>query len=212
MKKRIFKISLIIFIMFDLVISYLLSTNYYKKIEYIKSQYVIMESNLKITNNIRDEYIKAIKQINDLKLGLENTKVKNSELQIEIDKSRQRELELSSNLSSRSLSRENSRDIINSTDNSDWEKFTATAYCPCEICCGKTNGITAMGTKATEGRTVAMSSKYPFGTKIEIQGMGIYTVEDRGGAIKSNKIDIFMSSHKICLEFGRKIVYLKIIK
>jgi len=34
--------------------------------------------------------------------------------------------------------------------------FTVTHYCPCEICCGKTDGITYTGTQATEGRTVAV--------------------------------------------------------
>ena len=34
--------------------------------------------------------------------------------------------------------------------------FTVTHYCPCEICCGKTDGITFTGTQATEGRTVAV--------------------------------------------------------
>lgn len=90
--------------------------------------------------------------------------------------------------------------------------FTATAYCPCAQCCGKTNGITASGTKATAGRTVAMSSSYSFGTKIEIRGLGTYVVEDRGGAIQSNRIDIYFDTHQEALNFGRRTVYLKVIK
>ena len=59
--------------------------------------------------------------------------------------------------------------------------FKITAYCPCSKCCGKQTGITASGTRATAGRTVAASSQFSFGTKLMINGKE-YTVEDRGGA------------------------------
>lgn len=102
-------------------------------------------------------------------------------------------------------------DVEGRKDNSGYIKFTATAYCGCAKCCGKSTGKTASGTTATAGRTVAMSSSYSFGTKIEIQGMGTYIVEDRGGAIKGNRIDIFFSNHQKALDFGRKTVYLKVL-
>lgn len=79
--------------------------------------------------------------------------------------------------------------------------YKITAYCPCAKCCGKTNGRTAAGTQATAGRTVAASSKFAFGTKLNIGGH-IYTVEDRGGAINGNKIDIFVNSHAEALQWG----------
>ena len=79
--------------------------------------------------------------------------------------------------------------------------YKITAYCPCAKCCGKTNGITAMGTHATAGRTVAASGKFAFGTKLNINGH-VYTVEDRGGAINGNKIDIFVNSHAEALAWG----------
>ena len=76
--------------------------------------------------------------------------------------------------------------------------YKITAYCPCSKCCGKSTGVTASGTRATAGRTVAASSKFAFGTKLNINGH-IYTVEDRGGAISGNKIDIFVNSHSEAL-------------
>ena len=79
--------------------------------------------------------------------------------------------------------------------------YKITAYCSCAKCCGKTNGITAMGTKATAGRTVAASSKFSLGTKVNINGH-TYTVEDRGGAIIGNKIDIYVNSHAEALAWG----------
>lgn len=78
-----------------------------------------------------------------------------------------------------------------------------TFYCDCIDCCGKTNGITATGTKATEGRTVgADPSVYPYGTKLFIEGLGYRTVEDTGGAIEPNQIDVFMDNHDDALTMG----------
>ncbi len=78
-------------------------------------------------------------------------------------------------------------------------RFRLTAYCPCARCCGKSNGITASGTVATAGRTVACNT-LPFGTRIIINGH-TYVVEDRGG-MKGNAVDIFFDSHQAALNFG----------
>ena len=88
-----------------------------------------------------------------------------------------------------------------STSTAGAQIYKITAYCPCSKCCGKSNGITASGTKATAGRTVAASGKFALGTKLKINGH-IYTVEDRGGAINGNKIDIFVNSHSEALAWG----------
>lgn len=80
--------------------------------------------------------------------------------------------------------------------------YKITAYCPCSICCGKyASGYTASGTKATEGRTVAASSNLPFGTKLLINGKE-YVVEDRGGAVKGNHIDMYVDTHSEALRWG----------
>lgn len=88
--------------------------------------------------------------------------------------------------------------------------YKITAYCPCSKCCGKTNGRTASGTTATAGRTVAASSKFAFGTKLNIGGH-IYTVEDRGGAINGNKIDIFVNSHSEALQWGVRYMSVSVV-
>ena len=85
----------------------------------------------------------------------------------------------------------------------DGETYKITAYCSCSKCCGKTTGRTASGTQATAGRTVAAPAKFAFGTKLNIGGH-IYTVEDRGGAIQGNRIDIYVSSHSEALQWGVK--------
>ena len=88
--------------------------------------------------------------------------------------------------------------------------YKITAYCPCSKCCGKTNGRTASGTTATAGRTVAASSKFAFGTKLNIGGH-VYTVEDRGGAINGNKIDIFVNSHAEALAWGVRYLNVNVV-
>ena len=88
--------------------------------------------------------------------------------------------------------------------------YKITAYCPCSKCCGKTTGRTASGTKATAGRTVAASSKFAFGTKLNIGGH-IYVVEDRGGAVTGNKIDIFVNSHAEALQWGVRYLPVSVV-
>ena len=88
--------------------------------------------------------------------------------------------------------------------------YKITAYCSCSKCCGKSTGYTASGTKATAGRTVAASGKFAFGTKLNINGH-IYTVEDRGGAINGNKIDIFVSSHSEALAWGVRYLPVSVV-
>lgn len=88
--------------------------------------------------------------------------------------------------------------------------YKITAYCPCAKCCGKTNGRTACGTTATAGRTVAASSQFAFGTKLNIGGH-VYTVEDRGGAINGNKIDIFVNTHAEALQWGVRYLNVSVV-
>lgn len=81
-------------------------------------------------------------------------------------------------------------------------RFKLTSYCSCSRCCGKSDGITATGTKAKQGRTIAVDpSVIPYGTKVIINGH-TYVAEDCGGAIDGNRIDIFFNSHKDALKFG----------
>lgn len=82
------------------------------------------------------------------------------------------------------------------------DTFTITYYCPCEKCCGKSDGITATGTKATEGRTVGVDSNViPLGSELIIDGQA-YIAEDTGN-IKGKTIDVFVNSHERALELGR---------
>lgn len=83
--------------------------------------------------------------------------------------------------------------------------------------CGKSPtskgyGKTASGAKATSWYTVAAGKGYPIGTVIYIPSMknkpngGWFVVQDRGGAISNNKLDIYMDTYNECIKFGRKNV------
>ena len=83
------------------------------------------------------------------------------------------------------------------------QTFTVTAYCPCEKCCGAyANGYTATGERATQGVTIAADPDVlPMGTKIELDGH-TYTVQDTGGAIAGNRLDLYFDSHEDALRWG----------
>lgn len=80
-----------------------------------------------------------------------------------------------------------------------------THYCSCTKCCGSgATGTTASGKQVAAGM-VAMSSNYPFGTQIMINGT-MYTVEDRGGSGIENdisRVDIYVPDHQQALRMGR---------
>lgn len=83
--------------------------------------------------------------------------------------------------------------------------YTLSFYCPCADCNGTADAKTASGTTPTEGRTIAVdSSIIPLGSRVYIEGYGMFIAEDTGSAIKNSKIDVFVSSHSRALELGLK--------
>lgn len=88
--------------------------------------------------------------------------------------------------------------------------FKITHYCPCSKCCGKwADGITATGTQATQGRTIAVDPDViPYGTEVLVSyedgTEAVYIAEDCGGAIQGNRIDVYMDSHQAALVGGIK--------
>ena len=107
-------------------------------------------------------------------------------------------------VSSRSSTASRASYAENNSSGSTVKIYKVTAYCPCSKCCGKyANGYTSSGTKATPGRTVAAPSNMSFGTKLNINGK-TYVVEDRGGAIKGNRIDVYVNTHSEALAWGVK--------
>lgn len=91
--------------------------------------------------------------------------------------------------------------------------FKVTAYCACVECCEKDPsdpwyGITATGTRATQGRTIAVDKRViPYGTTVYfdgIEGFGGYVAEDCGGAIDGKDIDLYFDTHEEAEAWGVK--------
>jgi 3D (Asp-Asp-Asp) domain-containing protein len=82
---------------------------------------------------------------------------------------------------------------------------TATAY---TASCAGCSGITATGMNIKDNpnaRVIAVDpSVIPLESKVYIKGYGEYTAADTGGAIKGNRIDVFIPSEQAALNFGRK--------
>jgi 3D (Asp-Asp-Asp) domain-containing protein len=86
--------------------------------------------------------------------------------------------------------------------------FYVTAYCGCEICCGewahkRQDGIIrgASGEELVSGYSVAADPSIPFGAQLYIEGVR-YEVQDRGGAIKGQRLDIYFKAHEDALAFS----------
>ena len=80
-------------------------------------------------------------------------------------------------------------------------------YCCCVKCCGKDDGITYSGVKATPGVTVAVdTSIIPLGADVLVDyGDGVinyYRADDTGSAIKGNELDLCVSSHQEAINLG----------
>lgn len=86
-------------------------------------------------------------------------------------------------------------------------EYTLTAYCPCTRCCGKSDGITATGTLAAEGRTIAVDPRViPYGTHVLLiwpnGTQHTYIAEDCGSGVTGNRIDVFFTDHETARIFG----------
>lgn len=97
-------------------------------------------------------------------------------------------------------------------------KMQVTAYCACSKCCGPDAiGLTASGKDVSynSGRFVAADKQFAFGTNLIIPGYNDgkpVEVQDRGGAIKGNKLDVFFASHQDALEWGRRNIEVTVIE
>lgn len=108
-------------------------------------------------------------------------------------------------------------------------QMKVTAYCLCEICCGKwscpesTEGAsirkTSIGDNARIYDGVAADPKLlPYRTKLDIPGIGIKEVDDTGGGMRQSArkgiyhIDVRMPSHSEARRFGVKWLEVKILK
>lgn len=210
MKKKI-KIILLLFLMY-LILSFL-NGDFKRNIKSIPCDHVIYNyqipeeiiSMIKVKENKKKE--EEQRKIAEEKAKLEQERIQAEQEKIRIENERIAE-EQKIKQNKIQIASRSSEDRTNEG----YIKFIATGYCACVKCCGNSNGITAMGTKAKAGRTIAMPKGYDFGTKIEIKNLGTYIVEDRGGAIKNNKLDIYFNTHQEALNWGKRTVWIKVVE
>lgn len=95
--------------------------------------------------------------------------------------------------------------------------FVLTAYTLDKASTGKSPtspafGITASGTHAKVGRTVAVDPNViPIGSLLYIPGIGWRIAEDSGGAVKGRHVDILLPTRHDAVEFGVRhpqVIYL----
>ena len=72
-------------------------------------------------------------------------------------------------------------------------------------------GVTASGTRTKTGHTIACPPSMAFGTRLNIEGIGVRTCEDRGGAITDGHIDLYVAGVPEARSFGRQRLKAEII-
>ncbi|MCI8510705.1 MAG: hypothetical protein HFE83_01750 [Lachnospiraceae bacterium] len=89
--------------------------------------------------------------------------------------------------------------------------FRASGYCACSVC-SSGSGLTYSGKPPKANHTIAADlSLYPLGTKLMIDGT-VYTVEDTGGSIMGNRLDIYFDDHETALNYGIQTVTVYSVK
>lgn len=89
------------------------------------------------------------------------------------------------------------------------DNVTVTHYDCCVECCGKTDGITASGVRATPGVTVAVDPDViPLGADVLVDyGDGMlhyYRADDTGSGVVGNHIDLCVADHQTAVQLGRR--------
>ncbi|MGO1060330.1 3D domain-containing protein [Planococcus sp. FY231025] len=89
---------------------------------------------------------------------------------------------------------------------------SATAY---TAYCAGCSGTTATGQNLRANpnqKVIAVDPRViPLGSKVWVEGYGTAIAGDTGGAIKGNKIDVFIPSQSAALQWGRKNVTIKVL-
>ena len=88
-------------------------------------------------------------------------------------------------------------------------QMEATAYTLAE---GNGDGVTSIGIVPYHGIIAVDPSEIPYGTKVYIPGYGFAMAGDCGGAIRGNRIDLFMDSYNDAIQWGRGTVDMYILE
>ena len=89
-------------------------------------------------------------------------------------------------------------------------EMALTAYAPLDpravegVCYSGDPTITASGERVEPGVTIAAGRNIPFGTRVWIEGHGMGVVQDRGGRIGSNNLDLAVWTRAEAYQIGRQ--------
>lgn len=75
-----------------------------------------------------------------------------------------------------------------------------------------TGNRTATGTWPSRGTVAVDPRTIPLGTPLYVEGYGFAVAEDTGGAIKGNKVDVFLENRKNAVKWGKKTVKVQILR
>ncbi|HSJ36793.1 MAG TPA: LysM peptidoglycan-binding domain-containing protein [Planococcus sp. (in: firmicutes)] len=90
---------------------------------------------------------------------------------------------------------------------------SATAYTAyCTGCSGITRTGIDLRSNPNQKVIAVDPTVIPLGSKVWVEGYGVAIAGDTGGAIKGNKIDVFIPSKEAALQWGRKNVTIKILE
>ena len=203
----------------------ILSVNQYNEIESKQHQIkqlseIIVQKDEKLyqLNTIDTTYEKAIKgykeNVNKLKINNEKKNKKINKLDNKVNnlKSELHKTNLKLNRESNVRQGKAVTHTKNKSSNNkaNRQTFNVSFYTNHQQSTGKSYGdegygTTASGTHTTVGRTIACPRQYPFGTKIELEGLGVRVCEDTGSAINTpNELDVYVQSQAEALRLGRK--------
>jgi 3D (Asp-Asp-Asp) domain-containing protein len=163
-------------------------------------------------NGIREVKYK-VKYQNDVEI--ERTEISSEVIQEPVDRIVQISTKVSSRYGDRSIAANASNYLAASVADIEPIVLTMNASAYTASTCGKSEsdpgyGVTSSGNYAIANYTLAAGSAYPIGTVMyipyfadDING-GWFVVQDRGGAISNNRIDIYMDTYEDCILFGRR--------
>lgn len=143
----------------------------------------------------------------DRNLNLRNYEVEQVEELVEAEFEKRKEIE---------LEEQKKREIEEQKleNKKQYWKFEVSYYCGCYYCTQNGNLITASGEYAQEGVTIALPQDIPFGSKVHIDDVGDFIVQDRGGYIEYTydeegnlimRVDVYIENHDRALQLGRHI-------
>ena len=166
------------------------------KVKYVNGE---EKEKVQISENVTQNPVNCIKEIRNKKVVTTTSRSSSSINTATVQTSAESTTSVTSNKSSLASKVEGLTPKVTTLNTS--------AYCAAS-CGGNTK--TACGATASPWYTVAAGKGYAIGTIIYIPYFadqpngGWFVVQDRGGAISNNRIDIYMDTYEECISFGRR--------